>query len=32
MTEGLVVLIAWIEYAVLVGILLFFVVRKSGRS
>lgn len=29
MTEGLVVLVAWIEWALLVGILLWFVFRPS---
>lgn len=29
MTEGLVVLVAWIEWALFVGILLWFVFRPS---
>lgn len=32
MTEGLVVLLAWLEYAVLVGALIFVVIRRSDRS
>lgn len=31
MTEGLVVLIAWLEWAALAGLLLFFVLRKGRR-
>lgn len=31
MTEGLVVLIAWLELSVLVAVLAFFVLRKGPR-
>lgn len=32
MTEGLVLLLAWGQYGVLVGLLLYFVLRRSRRD
>ena len=31
MTQGLVLLAAWSEFFVLLGVLLYFVLRQSGR-
>lgn len=32
MTDGLVLLVAWAQYAVLVGLLLYVVLRRSSRD